>query len=286
MMTMNSENSPLVKIRAMLDEFTPVEKKIALHILKEPAGIPTLSIKELAHASDTSDASVLRFCKSLGYSGFKSFMLDLNLAIVEEEKDKNNYTDIRLGDSLSSIISNVFFSDKQALVDTENILDTHEVEKAIKMIKNGETLHFFGVGASGLVCLDAYQKFRRIGMNCFAHTDSHDQLTNAVLLGKDDVCIIFTYSGKTNDIRKVFHLLKENRCKIIIVSKFSRTNLLENADSYLHVFTPEVTLRSGAMGSRIAMLAIVDILLLGILSEDYEKHKEKLLKTYAILHQE
>ena len=43
-------------------------------------------------------------------------------------------------------------------------------------------------------------------------------------------------------------------------------------------------MRSGATGSRIAMLSIVDILLSCVLSTDYDKYDKKLLKTYEALH--
>lgn len=165
-----------------------------------------------------------------------------------------------------------------------NINKNEEVIKAVNLIKKGSSLHFFGTGASGLICLDAYQKFRRIGVNCFAHTDGHDQITNAVLLGENDICVIFSYSGKTEEIKKTFEILKETGAPTIIVTKYRKNCLLEGADAYLYVLTPEVTVRSGAMGSRIAMLAIVDILLLSILSTDYEKYEEKLLATYAAIH--
>ena len=107
-------------------------------------------------------------------------------------------------------------------------------------------MHFFGIGASGLVCLDAVQKFRRIGVSSYAHTDFHDQLTSAALLGSKDACVLFTYSGKTKEIQLILKLLKAQNCKIIAVTKLRKTNLLKGADVYLNVLTREVTMRSGA----------------------------------------
>lgn len=143
---------------------------------------------------------------------------------------------------------------------------------------------FFGIGASGLICLDAVQKFRRIGINSYSHTDFHDQLTNASLLGKKDTCILFTYSGKTKEIQIVFRMLKKQNCNIIVVTRLRKNNLLNGADVYLNVLTKEFALRSGAMSSRIAMLAVVDILLSCTLSTAYNKYESKLFKTYSALH--
>ena len=281
---MNSDSNPLLKIKAIFNDFTPVEQKVAEFILENPDKVPAMSIKELAVASKSSDASVLRFCKALGFSGYRSFIVGLTLAIADNESDTGLYTDIRPGDSVKSVVRNIFRNERQALTDTENILKTTEVEKAVAILGSSEAVHFFGIGASGLVCLDAVQKFRRIGISSYAHTDFHDQLTSAALLGSKDACVLFTYSGKTKEIQLILKLLKAQNCKIIAVTKLRKTNLLKGADVYLNVLTREVTMRSGATGSRIAMLSLVDILLSCVLSTDYDKYDKKLLKTYEALH--
>ena len=281
---MNSDSNPLLKIKAIFNDFTPVEQKVAEFILENPSKVPAMSIKELAVASKSSDASVLRFCKALGFSGYRNFIVGLTLAIADNEADTGLYTDIRPGDSVKSVVRNIFRNERQALTDTENILKTTEVEKAVAILGSSEAVHFFGIGASGLVCLDAVQKFRRIGVSSYAHTDFHDQLTSAALLGSKDACVLFTYSGKTKEIQLILKLLKAQNCKIIAVTQLRKTNLLKGADVYLNVLTREVTMRSGATSSRIAMLSIVDILLSCVLSTDYDKYEKKLLKTYEALH--
>ena len=281
---MNSDSNPLLKIKAIFNDFTPVEQKVAEFILENPSKVPAMSIKELAVASTSSDASVMRFCKALGFSGYRSFIVGLTLAIADNEEDAGLYTDIRPGDSVKSVVRNIFRNERQALTDTENILKTTEVEKAVAILGSSEAVHFFGIGASGLVCLDAVQKFRRIGISSYAHTDFHDQLTSAALLGSKDACVLFTYSGKTKEIQLILKLLKAQNCKIIAVTQLRKTNLLKGADVYLNVLTREVTMRSGATGSRIAMLSLVDILLSCVLSTDYDKYDKKLLKTYEALH--
>lgn len=55
------------------------------------------------------------------------------------------------------------------------------------------------------------------------------------------------------------------------------------ADIVLSISTPEITIRSGAMGSRIAMLTIIDILFAGVASAEYEQVKTSLTNTHNIL---
>ena len=109
---MNSDSNPLLKIKAIFNDFTPVEQKVAEFILENPSKVPAMSIKELAVASKSSDASVMRFCKALGFSGYRSFIVGLTLAIADNEEDTGLYTDIRPGDSVKSVVRNIFRNDR------------------------------------------------------------------------------------------------------------------------------------------------------------------------------
>lgn len=80
----------LIKIRDMKDSLTPVERMVAEYILGNLEEIPHLSIKSLAQQSKTSDASVLRFCKTRGYDGYRNFIVSISASLGsmdEEQKD-------------------------------------------------------------------------------------------------------------------------------------------------------------------------------------------------------
>ena len=51
----------------------------------------------------------------------------------------------------------------------------------------------------------------------------------------------------------------------------------------LYISTPELLIRSAAMGSRIAMLNIVDILYAGVVSQDYAQVEKYLVRTRNVI---
>jgi len=274
----------LIKIRDMKDSLTPVEKMLADYILANVSEIPHLSIKNLAKASKTSDASVLRFCKTMGYGGYRSFIVSISTSIGSmNDEQKDQYTDIQPGDDLSTIISNISLNNCRSIEDTQSVLDRNEVAKAVKLLRGSNRIVFFGIGASGLVCQDAEQKFSRINKMCHAYTDGHSQLTAATLLGKGDVAIFISYSGDTVEILDTLEIAKKNGAHIIAITKINKSELADKANVLLGISTPEVTIRSGAMGSRIAMLTVIDILFAGVASAEYQNVKKYLTKTHNIL---
>lgn len=274
----------LIKIRERKDSLTPVERLVAEYILSNKEEIPHLSIKSLAQASKTSDASVLRFCKTMGYNGYRSFIVSISASLGSmDEVTGDQYTDIQPGDDLQTIIANIGRNNMKSIEDSLSVMDRAAVSKAVRALRGSNRIVFFGIGASGLVCQDAEQKFTRINKMCHAYTDGHSQLTAATLLTKGDVAIFISNSGETTEILDALDIAKKNGAQIIAITKYSKSELSDRADILLSISTPEVSIRSGAMGSRIAMLTVIDILFAGVASADYGQVKKYLSKTHNII---
>lgn len=274
----------LIKLRDMKDSLTPVERMVAEYILENKSEIPHLSIKNLAQLSKTSDASVLRFCKTLGYSGYRSFIVSISASLGSMDEEKpDQYTDIQPGDDLSVIINNISLNNCKSIEDTLSVINRADIARAVDVLRHSNRIVFFGIGASGLIAMDAEQKFSRINKNCRTCTDGHSQLAAAVLLEKGDVAIFISNSGNTVEILESLEIAKRNGASLIAITKYNKSQLADKADIVLSISTPEITIRSGAMGSRIAMLTVIDILFAGVASSDYQNVKKYLTKTHSIL---
>lgn len=274
----------LIKIRDRKGSLTPVERLVAEYILANKEEIPHLSIKNLAQASKTSDASVLRFCKTMGYNGYRSFIVSISASLGSmDEESGDQYTDIQPGDELTTIISNISRNNMRSIEDTLSVLDRSAVERAVQALRTSNRIMFFGIGASGLVAQDAEQKFTRINKICHAFIDGHSQLTAATLLNKGDVAIFISNSGDTIEILDSLDMAKKSGAHIVAITKYSKSELSERADTLLCISTPEISIRSGAMGSRIAMLTIIDMLFAGVASADYQSVKKYLSKSHNII---
>jgi DNA-binding MurR/RpiR family transcriptional regulator len=281
---MSLNNNVLIKIREMRESLTPVERLVGDYILENTSEIPHLSIKELAQSSKTSDASVLRFCKTMGYSGYRNFIVSVSASLGSRDEDlKAQYTDIQPGDDLSTIISNISLNNMKSIEDTLSVIDRNEITRAVELLCRSKRIVFFGIGASGIVCRDGEQKFSRINKMCHAYIDGHSQLTAATLLEEDDVAIFISNSGATSDIIDALDIALKNKAKCIAITKYNKSELAVRADIVLSISTPEITIRSGAMGSRIAMLTIIDILFAGVASAEYNDVKTYLTKTHNVL---
>ena len=275
----------LLSIRESYQTFSPVEKRLASYILNADHETLKLSIEELAKRCDTSRAAVVRFCKTLGLGGFKEFRIALTNDMLREMHQSttlpDKVEDITGDENIDDIISKVVSQNIRSILDTQKILDAEQLSQAVDILNAARVIAFFGVGASGLVAQDACQKFIRIGKCSNAWSDPHVQLTAASSLTKEDVGVVISYTGMTNDMLDIATLVKESGAKLIGITKYSLKNELSKlTDITLYVSSPEISIRSGAMGSRIAQFTLIDMLFIAVAGKDITKLQKHILRSY------
>ena len=131
--------------------------------------------------------------------------LFINLGLLSHEEKQ-----LTAGDSIADIIDNVTEKNIQVLYDSRHILDARTVEQCVALLRRSRSILLFGVGASLCAAKDAYLKFLRLNKPCIVNEDWHSQLLQARNATGEDVAIIFSYSGQTQEMVTCMKELKEN----------------------------------------------------------------------------
>ena len=259
-----------------------MEQQVAAFIISFPSEIPDMSIEDLAKVCNTSVSSVVRLCKSANYNGYKDFLRALSTDLAIHQHRDSTYSDINPGDSVQSIARNVCMSHIQAIENTLSVLEMDELQKAVDVICAAKRVDFYGIGTSGIVAVDAHNKFIRIGKLSMSSSDPHQQILTASLLKKDDAAMLISYSGNTKDIVELADIIKRTPATLISLTRYSKNELSQKADIRLYCSSSELMIRSGAMGSRIGSMSVIDVLYTAVTSSMYQNVKEYLDKTQLV----
>jgi DNA-binding MurR/RpiR family transcriptional regulator len=260
----------LSRLSEMLPDLPPSEKKIALYILENPYEAISLTAHEIGKRSLTSGAAVIRLCKSLDLKGIQD--LKLRIAGDLQKTTVQGFRDIEPEESPFAIIEKMTNNSIQTLKETVELLSTDELSRAVTVLQNARTIHFFGVGASGIIVQDAQQKFMRIDKPATAFTDIHMAATIVANAHKDDVVFGISFSGNTFEVAKILELANRQGAQTISLTKYRSSLVSEQADIRLYSSnTGEAVFRSGATSSRIGQLHVIDILFMCVASQQYEK---------------
>lgn len=271
-----------LRLKELMDSLSPKEQQIAKFIMDFPSEVVNMSIEELANACDTSISSVVRLCKSADYSGYKELCRILATDLALNQLENTTYSDVRPGDSTESIINSVCGNNIKAIENTKSVLSVENLNQAIEAISKAARVDFYGVGTSGIIALDAHNKFIRIHKLSMSTADPHEQILSATSLAKGDVAVLISYSGDTRDILETADTVKQTDATLISITRYSKNPLSQKADISLFSSFSESLIRSGVMGQRIGQLTVIDILYTAVASNQYGNVKKHLDQTRLV----
>jgi DNA-binding MurR/RpiR family transcriptional regulator len=273
----------LVLIKSVLPSLSKAETKVAQEIIREPEAASTRTITELAHAAGTSEATVVRFCRSLGLAGHRELRMRAAQAVIGTGEGPDREIaggDIPTGADMSRIIATVSYADVGAITDTANALDTAACA-AVAALAGAGRIDVFGVEASGIVAADLVKKLHRIGCTAFSWPDVHAALVATALASPKDVAVAISHSGATTETVEFLESARDREATTIAITNHARSPLAKTADLVLTTAARETTFRSGATVSRIAQLMVVDCLFVGVAAKQRKRTAKALAATAA-----
>lgn len=275
----------LARISKLLPSLPPAQQRVAEATLSDPSGTAASTISELADRCNTSETTVIRLCRELGFDGYPAFRLAVASAVGEETAGGRSYVsgEILPDDTPEDVASKVGAVAAMAVSATAQQLDLEALDRCVSSLVSARNIDLYGVGASGLVAQDLHQKLGRIGIRSSCSVDPHAALVSASLLTEDDVAVAFTHTGTTAETIRYLRTAHGVGATTVAVTNFPSSPISEFADTVLTTSVRETTYRTGAMASRIAQLVLVDIVFVLVARQDPERTRQILTSTYEVV---
>lgn len=230
-------------------------------VLTDPHRVLKLNMAGLATAAETSEPTVSRFCTAIGYPGFLAFKHALIRAMALGQPSA--VSAIKPDDSVSDLVEKVFNYTISGLDRARGQLDKTVIANAIEMIDAASDLLFIGGGSSGVVAQDAQDKFPLFGKICQAPLDYHIQFMSALMSSPTTVTVAISNTGRSRPVIEVASAAKAAGGKVISITG-ADSPLSQLADLDIRASTLEDTESYEPIVSRIATLAVIDILATGV----------------------
>ncbi|MBA1392785.1 MurR/RpiR family transcriptional regulator [Lactobacillus sp. XV13L] len=255
------------------NNLTKSELKLGDYIATHSERVIYDTIKSLGKDTNTSDATIIRLCKKLGFSGFSNLKIYLaQESMLPEASINDSQKNKYYADSAKLLIDSI--------TKTKNLIDTVNLQAAIKLLAHANQVYLFGVGHSGESAKDFAKTWLRIGLIANAEVDPHIQVQISSLLGKDDVVVGLSLSGHTKDTYDSLELAKKNGAKIITITNELSSPIAELADVQLQTAVSEF-INIGSVAGQVSQLYLCEILARGYeiyTKIDSREIKEKVLK--------
>ena len=249
-------NRTLLQAQLLYDTMGKSEKKVTDWLLSHPGEVLPYSITELAELSESSEATIVRLSKRLGFSGYR----ELKLSLAQEHENRVVSPTITSTDTCFEILEKVCNDAYLSLERTKRLLVADGMTAAAERIAAARKCVLIGLGSSASVAMDAANKFLRAGCNSYAYSDTHMQTIAISQLSERDVVIGISQSGSSKDIVDGLRLARSRGVTTIAVTGTERSPIIRQSDIVLLTDTEEIRHGTLALNSHISRLMVLDAL--------------------------
>ena len=256
------KGSCILRINGVYDSLKNAEKRLADFILANTDSID-YTIFELAARSETSYATISRFCRKIGFSGFKEFKKNLESNIIDAKSLEEEMEGLTISThaSIGQVSEVVLGLSSKLIEELKSIIDYEAISAVAEKIIKSNSICFIGAGTSGISARYAYSKFFRIGIPSYYEADSTLFKMKASVLNKDDILFVISSSGRTAEVIKCAKMAKNNNVYVVSLSDFAISPLTKVSNANLYTTPRDANLfRNIDMPFIIGQIIIIDIL--------------------------
>ena len=273
----NHERGTLAAISDALPKLKGSAQKAAQYILNSPRETINLTITELGVRAGVSEASIVRFAQSLGYSGFHALKIGLAEDIVSPMLLVHE--DLTPDDTPASAVQKAMTAGMRSLEDTVRILELPVLEAAIKALCNARQIELFASGNSIPLAMDLNFRLTKIGLHSRFSVDPTMQEMYASLTSPADVAVGISHTGSSKDTVYALELAKQRGATTVCITNHSDSPLTRHGDFCLFTSTRVSHFREEEMASNLAALALTEALYVGICVQRSDASVQAVSKT-------
>jgi RpiR family transcriptional regulator, carbohydrate utilization regulator len=247
----------LARISERRAELRKSERKVADVVLADPRSVITMTLAELAEAAGVSQPTIVRFATGIGCESFHDFRIQLAQSVALGVPATQAV--IEADDGAAITTSKIFDFSITSLDHVRTQLDLDAISAAVDVLGQASHIVFIGLGASGIVAMDAEQKFPLFGVPCSSWVDTHQQFMTASTATPRTVFVVISNTGRTVSILDTVRVARDRGARVIGITggpsplaDLSDVALIVESLDNTDVYTPTI--------SRLAQLVVIDVL--------------------------
>lgn len=253
--------SCLLKIRAMRDDMSLIERKLADFILDNTHLLRDYSSQQLADAIGVSQSSVVKFSQKLGYRGYPDLKFAVNEAVVSASSQQRSVASHPSQErSIASSFRELRDAAYAVLQGVADLNETEKLQQALKLLIAAETIQVAGFGKSAIVAKDFVLRLMQMGKVTLSSTDPALQIQMATTLSEGNVLFVVSDGGQNSDILKIVRQAKSKGAKVISLTRYGNNPTSILADIPLFALGGDTHVRTDSLLMQLGMQHLCHVL--------------------------
>jgi len=249
-------------------DLTKSEKRIANFLRKNQEEAAFLSAGEIAKRLNLSEATLVRFARTLDFSSYpamRSVLQDnFRRRVTHSSRIRGRLDDLR---EAGDIFDKMAVTEIDYLSQAIDSIDRTAMKEAVELFESQDRIFVFGLGPS-ISLVDLMDiRLKRFGKNVVPLTTSGREVIESILsLTKDDLLFVICFFDLNPTLNLVLEYAQEVGCPIVILTDTLDTVLTGKANVTLAARRGPV----GEFHSLVVPMTVINALLLSVAGTDQE----------------
>ena len=251
------------RVNACWERISPSERRVARFIQENREDVLVASASALAEKVGTSDATVVRTAKALGFDGMEHMRRTLAAALREDLSPAARLARIlsEVGDDLAAAFEVTLDIHHKALEGLRRDIAPSHFASAVQYIIDARRVFIFGIGPSSAIADYFTIQLGRFGIEARSLTHTGLLLADGLQkLKEGDLLLIFAYSRVYRELAALLDQADRSGVRKVLFSDTLGSELRDRADLSLRVARGRADMLSMHTGT----LGLVEALLVGI----------------------
>ena len=241
----------MIKDRA--DKLSPTEEGILKYIIANETAARTMSIRKLASACYVSTATILRFVRKLGFSGYQAFQEKI------DQIGTNHIEEVISQNALEDHNRNRYLKN---LIETVKMVSSDKVEAFDNIMSRNPKVYILSEEFSSAVAEYLYQLLDTLGYEVEIPRTEYELKSAEQRISRNDVLLVLSSSNNNQKLISQLELFITVASPTTISITQASDSVVQNmSDLNFRVYADELKCDDGEVTSRCGMIAIMEILL-------------------------
>lgn len=209
------------RVAARRDSLSAAERKVARFLAAHPDKVAFASAAELGQLTETSDATVIRTIKSLGYDGLPGLKDNLRENIRERltPAGRLSHRLDSLGSEPDSMLTQVLTASAELLDEAKRVIRPESFTEAVKLINSARETLIMGPGALGAFADYLATRLARLRHRARSTAESGAQLADDLFpLTSEDVLVVIVFRWCSHDIEVALDHAAKVGTKVVLIT--------------------------------------------------------------------
>jgi DNA-binding MurR/RpiR family transcriptional regulator len=258
------------QINASLEKMTPAGQRVARFFQENREEVLIASASALAGKAGTSDATVIRTAKTLGFAGMEELRRTLAAELRQNLSPAGRLAQTlrEVGNDLAAAFDATLDIHLKAIEGLRRDITPAHFETAVQYIVDAGRVFIFGIGPSSAMADYFTIQLRRFGIEAHNLTQTGLLLADGLQrLRERDLLLIFAYGRVYRELAALLNQAERRRVARILFTDTLGPKLRRRVD----VILPVARGRADMLSMHTATLGLIEALLVGVATKRPEE---------------